>query len=255
MMNILKANYKVLYPLLVVLFICEPMTSDAQIWKNLGRKIEKKVEEQASRRAERKIDQAINKGFDKVEQSADEAVKGAGNAGDPKVNSPAAAGSSDMSAMSRIFRGSGEPAEIKELYEFDMAITYALKDKPNSKPVHMSMAMGKGDYMGMSTESNGSIAMFMILDGSHMTTFMMEEQKYMSIGSGVTDQILEAAAEQAELEENEATDFTLKKVGTERVLNYACDIYEMTTDDGTVKVWLTKELGIAGEHFLSAFST
>lgn len=254
-MKILKANYKLLYPLLVVLFMCEPMTADAQIWKNLGRKIEKKVEEQASRRAERKIDQAINKGFDKVEQTADDAVKGTGKATEGKTKTGGAAESTDMSAvMSSMMSGSGEAAKIKDLYEFDIAITYELKDKPSAKPVNMSMALGKGEYMGMSTEVQGSPAMFMILDEGQMSTFMLEQQKYMVIGSGLTDQMLAAAAEHAEEEDDSAADVSIRKVGSERILNYACDIYEMTTDDGTVKVWLTQELGLAGNHFLSSFS-
>lgn len=253
-MKILKANYKLLYPLLVVLFMCEPMTADAQIWKNLGRKIEKKVEEQASRRAERRIDKAIDKGFDKVEQTADDAVKGSGKAADGKSNAGGAARSSDMSVMSSILSGSGETANIKDLYEFDLAITYELKDKPSAKPVNMSMALGKGEYMGMSTEAQGSPAMFMILDEGQMSTFMLEQQKYMVIGSGVTDQMLAAAAEHVEEEDDSAADVSIRKVGSERILNYACDIYEMTTDDGTVRVWLTQELGLAGNHFLSSFS-
>src|SRR5690554_5083795 len=80
-----------------------PMESNAQIWKNLGRKLEQKVENEASRRAERKLDQAINKGFDKLEDSADKAIMG---------------GSFDQSQLEAIMGAMDADVTLKDSYDF-----------------------------------------------------------------------------------------------------------------------------------------
>lgn len=236
--HVLKQNLS-LFLLSGLLFII-PTSADAQIWKNLGKKLEEKVERQASSRLERKIDKAIDKGFDKVEETADNAVKS-----DDKKNESAGSGGS----VSKGTPNRSTPVVLAPMYTFQLGVTYQILNE--GKPMEMTMWLSEQEYIGMSMDQQKNI--FMVIEGSQMISFMQKEKKYMSLGSGMTEKILGAAMEQAE-NDPQKEEFSIKKTGTESVLNHQCDVYEVTGPDYTTKLWLTRELGIKSGNLMSVFS-
>lgn len=234
------------YLLIAVVLVGFPMVSSAQLLKGLGKKIEKKIERETNRRVERQVDKAIDKGMDKVEKTAEGAVKGSGNQRNGNNNETSTArnpydfrsgGSSDVS--------------IADTYNFTLGVTYEVSSEEQRKPTEMTMWFGGDDYIGMSVPMQKDV--FMIMHGANMVTFMQKEKKYMALGSGMTAGILGAAA--AEAEEDEDVEFSINKIGTERILNYNCNVYEAKSSEYVTKLWLTEELGIDAGHFMASFST
>src|SRR5690606_25011332 len=112
--------------------------------------------------------------------------------------------------------------------------------------------ISENPYMGMATDANNS--MFMVMDGEKMITFMEQNKTYMVLGGAMFQGAVAAAAEEAENDSN-PSDFSISKVGTEKILGYDCDVYEMKSDATVAKVWLTNALGVSpGSAFMSSFS-
>ncbi len=245
----MKTVTNLLCALLVVSLTGLPEVSSAQIWKNLGKKLEKKVEDQASRRLERKIDEAIDKGMDKAEEAAEGAVKSEGKGG--------SVGSGNMSnSGNQTFTiGGDSKVSISDVYDFKLGVTYDIRNEENKKPMETTMWFGgsDSDYIGMSVPMQKEV--FMVMQGANMVTFMLDQKKYMALGSGMADGILGAAVEEASDEIDEEESFSIRKIATERILSYECDVYEMISPEYTTKLWLTRDLDIEMGHFMSAFST
>jgi len=220
-----------------------PQTSKAQLLKGLGKKLEKKVEQQINNRVERQADKAINKGMDKVENAAEEAIKGSGNRQPDTGGAP----SSDIGNMG--FPTGTSDVTLSDTYDFTLGVTYQTQGSKD-KATEMTMWFGGEDYIGMSVTQEKD--MFMVMHGANMIAFMEKEKSYMVLGGGMTAGVLGAAVEETE---NDTFDeeFSIKKIGSERILNYNCDVYEATTSEYTTKLWLTTELGVDAGHFMSAF--
>lgn len=218
-----------------------PKSTEAQIWKDAGNKLKKKLENQASQRLERQIDNTINKSLDKAENAATDAVKGgekkSSESENPYGNMSSPFGKSDV--------------KMSEEYNFQLGISYNLEisgSKKKEKVPATTMWFGKEEYMGMSTEQEKNV--FMVLDQGAMITFMEKEKMYMVIGGSTA--ILEQAI--AEEGEEDLVDYTFEKIGSEKIIGYDCEIYEVKTEDNQVRVWLTEDLKIEAGHFMKAFS-
>src|SRR5690606_2210449 len=55
--------------------------------------------------------------------------------------------------------------------------------------------------------------------------------------------------------DSEAEDISIEKIGTDRILNYNCDVYEVKSPEYTSKIWVTQDLDMDAGHFMEAFST
>lgn len=225
--------------LLMLVFLL-PWTSEAQILKGFGKKLEKKVEQQINNRVERQADKAINKGMDKVENAAEDVIKA--------DKSPRSTETTLAKNNPYDFRSTTD-VTLADAYDFTLGITYQTQGGKD-KATEMTMWFGGKDYIGMSVAQEKD--MFMIMHGANMIAFMEKEKSYMVLGGGMMAGVLGAAVEEAEGNAS-GEEFSIKKIGSERILNYNCDVYEATTSEYTTKLWLTTELGVDAGHFMSAF--
>lgn len=247
----MKLNQRILFLLVLAFVVAMPEDSSAQILKGLGRKIEKKLENETNRRVERRIDRTIDKGFDKVEQSAEDAVKGDGGKSTTEKPSSSKTGNESESAVSTLSRGNTSTnVTLLDVYDFDFGISYAIQSGNNE--ARTTMWFGKSDYFGMTADVGHD--MFMVLHDGSMIGFMQNQKTYMVMGGGMVEGLVGAAAEEAS-SDAKGLEFTINKVGTDRILGYNCDIYEMKSADYSSKVWLTKEAGLEPTNFMGAFST
>lgn len=223
----------------LVLLAMTPLDANAQVLKGLGKKIEKKVEQQVNRRVDRRVDNAINKGMDKVEDAAEGAIEGSGKNEKPEGNGT---NNVPMRANNVSIAGS---------YDFTLGLTYNIRSG-KEKPLETTLWFSKADYMGMSTSTENN--MFMIMHNENIITFMEKEKNYMVIGSGMMRGIANAVAKETQ-DDSEAEDISIEKIGTERFLNYNCDVYEVKSSEYTSKIWVTQDLDTEAGHFMKAFST
>lgn len=242
----MKRNLNIVNVLAVVLILLIPQETDAQILKGLGKKIEKKVEQQVNRRVDRRVDNAINKGMDKAEDAAAGAIEGSNSKSEKsdEVNGTR----STIGNLGVLMDNSNvSPAGS---YDFTLGVTYDIRNG-NDKPMETTMWFGGEEYIGMSTSMENN--MFMIMHNENMIAFMEKEKNYMVIGGGMIGDIVNAAAEESS-DDYEAENFSIEKIGTERILNYNCDVYELKSSEYTNKIWLTQDLNTEAGNFMKAFS-
>lgn len=226
--------------LIALFIIATPQETEAQIWKNLGRKVEQKVEQQASRRLERRIDKTIDKGFDEAEKAADNAVKGDGKQqkSGETTSSGSASGSGSSMDMSGMF-GGGNVA-VKDQYRFNLGIDYEMQtgDK-KSDQLNMSMWFSPAGYVGMASTA-GKETTFSVIDSDNMVIFMESQKTYMAMSNQMLTKIGNAAIEEADKSDSENVKMT--RLSDEKILGYTCRVYRMVTEDGEAKIWVTTEL-------------
>lgn len=223
--------------LLSIFLLPMPQHAEAQIWKNLGRKIEKKVEDQASRRLERKIDKAIDKGFDEAESAADNAVK-AGNSKDNSESSASTANQSKSQANASSVSGGGNTS-VEDSYKFNLGVEYELQSNGNSDKINMTMWFSKNGYVGMDA-STGNGSMTTVIDTDNMIVFMEDQKSYMVMSNSMLGAISKAAVKEAE--KSDPTKVKMTRLADEKILGYNCQVYQITSEDGESKIWITTEL-------------
>ena len=261
----------------LIVFLMSPFISEAQIWKDMGKKIEKKVEQQADRRLERKIDKTIDKGFDKIEEATE--VKNKEKKEKTKNNKksstkeesdenstddddsvdfskvfeqlgkePAGGENSSFDASSILksmgFGGSEAPPPAKT-YTFNLGVDYEITTD-NQEPIMFIMKLSDNDYMGMSPPMGQEA--FMIMQNGFTYTFLKDQMKYMVVD--MNEMMEKAVAKAEETEPDSQVGF--KKIGTETILGYKCDIYQITTEEGVTKMSIAN--GIPIEGFLGNLS-
>lgn len=244
--------------LLVALLLSHQV--DAQIWKNVGGKIKKKLENQADQRLERKIDKTIDKSFDKVEQSAEDAVKTKPKENhsndDDDIQIPGFdMNSMDMSSLERMMAAMTKEVPVADVYKFHLGVKYNIQSATKKKKEEdMQMAIWFSDkgYVGMNTDKQAET--FIIIDENALITFMEKEKSYLAISNdlmrGFTGMVEEYADD---MDDDDGGSF--KKIGTDKVLGYTCDIYEVKSDDGAAsKVWISKEFKAEGKSLIQAFA-
>lgn len=227
-------------------------TADAQIWRNTGKKIQKKLENQADKRLERKLDQSIDKGFDKVESSTEDAVKSKGDKSKDNSNNNSNEGYNGNS-MERMLSSLQSDIKLPNSYQFHLGIKYNISTtkggKKKENDVQTSIWFSNDEYVGMSTDQQSG--MFMVLDKNAMVTFMEKEKSYMAISTDFINSFAQSAIDN---EDDEDDNISFKKIGTERILGYLCDIYLAETNDSKSKVWISKEFDSEGGSLIKAFS-
>ena len=245
--------------------------SQAQIWKDMGRKIEKKVEDQANRRLERKIDQAIDKGFDKTEQAIDESVKGdeekpkdekrqkeKTESPAPKTKAPNNSSSPDASKLAAIMAGMSGQATVLDQYIFKVGIDYTTSiTKENGKKegeTAVSMWLSDKGYIGM---GQGSRDNFIVTDLENKTTiiFQSKEKTYMAMSSDIGGMVAKMAEETGAADESaNASDVKFEKLSrSEKILGYDCDIYRIETDEVVSTIWVTPALKVNYMALMNSF--
>lgn len=224
-----------------------PTHADAQILKNLGRKVEKKVENQINRRVERQVDKAIDKTFDTVEGGVEDAVKGDGqnNSTQKSTGQKATPTEGNASGSLGSLFGGNQNVTVRDQYSFLVGVSYDMTSTQGSKVEKLpgtTLWLSNEAYIGMASDMQQG--MFMVMDSGGMITFMEDQKRYMAMSANTIGKFAESAAEQADLDELDDANYSFKRVGSEAILGLPCEIYEVETADSKARVWITQAVDI-----------
>lgn len=235
MTNLLKTSVACM----LLLVIGVPLESEAQILRNLTKRLEEKIESEATRRAERKIDQAVNKSFDKLEESASSAFKGI---------------QFDQNQIDAMVGAMSADVTLKDTYDFNLGITYETKvTDGNSEDAETTMTMWFSDdsYIGMDVDG-GNERMLSVLDEDHVVVFMKDKKTYMAIGSAMFEAMGQMAEEHIQDAVNEPDEeFSFTRLPDETILGQRCKVYQVRSEESESRVWYTEDLGV---DMLKSFS-
>ncbi len=189
-------------------------TADAQILKNLKKKVGKAVEntvtDNAAKKASEETDKAMNKMWEKQLQN------GAFPMGSEMVNS----------------------SQIPATYEFDWE--YILNMKTAQGDMEMIYYIKEGaPYVGMQVPQAGN--MFTVLDEENALTviYMTSDETKMVMASRNT------TSEEVMEEENPYSDLEFEETGTKTILGYECRGYRAENADHVMEFYVTDEAEIS----------
>ncbi|PHR69744.1 MAG: hypothetical protein COA67_10110 [Lutibacter sp.] len=198
--------------LLTVFLLCFTGTSNAQLFKKIGKKIENAAEKTLERKVEQKATKETEKAFDSTFN------KKRGNK--TKTSLP---------GFSKV-----EPAEG---YTFKHKVEMQMKTGKDLMNLNYYLP-SSGDYFGMAVKDEkikGDFMMVYDINREAMFTFMESGGHKMKMGiSFKTDDI-----------DTEDLVYEIRATGnTKTILGYNCKEYKMNGKDMTATIWVTKEVDI-----------
>lgn len=210
--------------------------AQAQVLKGLGKKIEDKV----NRRIQQKVDRTIDKGLDKVEETAESSIKDANSS---KKSNDGVSGILDQ------MMNKNNDVKLEDKYDFVTNVEYDYIEVKNNKEKNLASATmwySKSDYLGMTNSAAKN--MFILMDRGNFVTFMEDQKTYLVMSADMFANIIDE-----EIEDNTTPPIS-KKIGTENLLGYNCTIYQITTDENDIKIWLAEDLKYGNGNFMGAFA-
>lgn len=200
--------------LFTLLILCFSGTTNAQLFKKLGDKIGKAAEKAVERKAEQKTKRETEKAFDSTFNKKSKKKK--------KTNT-------SIPSLSKV-----DPAES---YAFNHKAVMQITSEKEVMQVDYYLPESS-DYFGMAIKDKritGDIMMVYDVDREAMFTFMKNDGKNIKMA-------VEFKTNAAETIE---PTFDIKATGnTKTILGYNCKEYNMTGEDITATIWITKEVNI-----------
>jgi len=240
-------NYKSVVVLIVAVALGGMETVNGQFLKNLGKKVEKAAERTVERRAERetekKTDQALDKVFEdngeKKQKQKGETKETAAAKGNDSAEENDATVAKRQSALASFLGGSME--DVPDTYVFSYRATMKIIDE-NEKEEANVLYWLEPDATYFATEvladkAAGPVAVI-DMDIESMVMFMDDGKKKTAMRLDGNQQLMDKYMKATE--DGEA-DVKITPIESKVILGYRCKGFQMESDDGISKVWITDE--------------
>lgn len=241
-------SYKAIV-LIVALAAGSVGAANGQFLKKLGEKAEKAAERTVERRVERETEKKTDKALDKVFEGGD--GKGKKEKGGTKENT-AVEGSArteandETVAMSQsalaAMLGGGSLDDVRDTYTFSYRATMKIIDENEKEEANLlywlepdAAYFGTGMPVG---DATNQIAV-MDMDIKGMVMFMDDGKQKTAMRLSGTQQLMDKFLTKAA--EQDAEDVTIKPLESKTILGYRCKGFQMETDEGISKIWITDE--------------
>lgn len=240
-------NYKAI-ALIVAVAMGGVGTANGQFIKKLGKKVEKAAERTVERRAERETEKNIDKTLDKVFEAGDE--KGKKEKGETKEKATAegsdrveendAASTKRQSALAAMLGGSMD--DVPDTYTFSYRATMKIIDENEKEEANLRYWLEPdAAYFGtevLAGETANQVAV-MDMDIKGMVMFMDDGKQKTAMRLSSNQQLMDKYMEKAT--EEGAEDVQLTPIESKTILGYRCKGFQMESEDGISRVWVTDE--------------
>jgi len=202
----------ILTGVLMVFFL---IPAQAQVLRNLKKKVEQRVEQ---------------KGYDKTASETDKSI---GRGMQSQYNNsgfPMGTAQADLS-------------EVPETYEFEWQ--YVMKMENEDGEMHLNYFLKKdAPYFGFKFPN--SEEMFMVMDESRnlIVNYMSSNGTKMIIASRISKSALNETKDETK-DENERDEYTFKKIDSKTIMGYKCRGFQAENKDGVYTFYITSEPDIS----------
>ena len=248
-------KYFVLITMVLTIF---PFQSDAQILRNIGRKVQDNLARAVEDMVVEKVSNAlVNAAMRPIEKSFDDMLRAAFEADSIYYSTdPAYRDSLRFRSFEAYMSGLNAMADVPDEYVFDNSITYLIeyeKEKNNYK-IHFSKDAKKIAMEQISQKEQGGIV---VMDFERDINVIYSEDKNGEKYAQAVPSMLKLAASYAKAKNTEENEnFTLTKTGkSKNILGYTCEGYLAVTDENETEYFQAPDFPISfGEAFLNAVS-
>ena len=137
-----------------------------------------------------------------------------------------------------------ENTKLPDEYQFKLGITYEMSSGKNNnfkKGQEMSMWYSEAGYTGIGV--GGQTGMFMVYDMKSMKMITLMEAQKMAMIMDMKKMAAQVAAKTGADAKDVANTKITKTGKKEKILGYACEQYQISSDKSESLVWITSELG------------
>ncbi|WP_262245619.1 DUF4412 domain-containing protein [Parapedobacter soli] len=240
-------NYKAIV-LMAALAVGSMGAANGQFLKKLGEKAEKAAERTVERRVERETEKKTDKALDKVFEGGEKGSKEKASTDEKGTTAENDAAAKRQSALAALL-GGGSMEDVPNAYTFSYRATMTIIDESQQAETNVLYWLEPdAAYFGTEVqagEGSGQLAV-MDMDLKSMIMFMDDgEQKTAMRLSGdkkLIDQYMKKATDE------DAADVKITPIESKTILGYRCKGFQMETEDGVSKVWVTDEtpVGLMG---------
>jgi len=230
--------------LIVAVAVGSMGTANGQFLKKLGKKVEKAAERTVERRAERETEKNTDKALDKVFEAGDK--KGQKDKDTSKEKTSTAenetAVAKRQSALATML-GGGSMEDVPDTYVFSYRATMKISNENEKEEASVLYwlepdATYFGTEVVMDKATNQMAVMDMDIKG--MVMFMDDGRQKTAMRLKGNQQLMDTYIQKAAVGEG-SDDVTITPIEGKTILGYRCKGFQMASDDGISKVWITDE--------------
>ncbi|MCH8535042.1 MAG: DUF4412 domain-containing protein [Flavobacteriaceae bacterium] len=224
---------RIVYFLCISIFVS--VSAEAQVLKKLGKRVKERTEKKATQRVEKKADQKVDKGLDGVFES---------NSSKKKQNSPRNGSNAFTPQNSR--SSSTSKAEPAKTYTFDYLMRVEINVANQEKMQTSYLLSASNNYHAMQMTDmmpeGQDISAVAITDFEKKASFQLIEAQGQKM-------LMAISLDQETNEEIEEADFSIEKIPSKQILDYACEGLKIWNDEMQMKVYFTQEAGAGFSFF------
>ncbi len=241
-------SYKAIV-LIVALAAGSVHAANGQFLKKLGEKAEKAAERTVERRVERETEKKTDKALDKVFEEGDQ--KGKKEKGETKEKAAAkgseraaadnAAAAGRQSALAAML-GGGSMDDVRETYAFSYRATMKIINENEKEEANIYYWLEPdATYFGTEVLADGVAGQVAVMDMEikSMVMFMDNGEQKTAMRLSGSQQLMDKYMEGAN--EDGAADVNITPIEGKTILGYHCKGFQMASEDGVSKVWVTDE--------------
>ncbi|MFB2118591.1 DUF4412 domain-containing protein [Parapedobacter sp. 2B3] len=216
--------------------------ANGQFLEKLAKKAEKAAERTVERRVEREAEKKTDKALDKVfEEGAKEDTK-----------KDKGVGSSALATM----LGGGNMEDVPDTYTFSYRATMNVVDDTETEEANVLYWLEPdATYFGTEVQAGEASGQVAVMDMAIKSMVMfMDDGKQKTVirldgNQQILDQYMKEAAEEA------TEEVAVTPIESKTILGYRCKGFQVETDDGISKVWMTDEapVGMIGGMMKSEY--
>lgn len=228
---------------------------DAQILRNIGRRVQDNLARAVENMVVEKVSDAIvNAAMRPIEKSFDEMLRAAFEADSIYYSTdPAYRDSLRFRSFEVYMESLNNMADVPDQYVFDLSLTYLIEyeKESNNYKIHLSKDL---KLMAMEQEKSGIVVMDFERDVNVIYT---EDEKGVKRAQAVPSMLKLAASYVKTQNEAENQNFSLTKNGkTKTILGYSCEGYLAVTDETETEFYHAPNFPVSwGEAYLNAVSS
>ena len=226
-------------------------TVNGQFLKKLGKKVEKAAERTVERRAERETEKNTDKALDKVfeagsgkeKEGKGEAKETAGTRGNDDVAAEEPAAANRQQSVLAGMLGGASMGDVPDTYTFSYRATMKIVDENEKEDANVLYWLEPdATYFGTQVlvEEGANQIAVMDMDINGMVMFMDNGKQKTAMHIKGNQQLMDTYLQKTTAGEG-AEEVAITPIEGKTILGYACKGFQMETEDGISKVWVTDE--------------
>ncbi|WP_417363547.1 DUF4412 domain-containing protein [Galbibacter sp.] len=212
----------------VLLILCFAVPAQAQFLKKLKKKAGNAVERTVLNRTDKEVSEATDEAIDGMIES------------DTNDNKQADQNARDMQESIQSMLGGGNLENVPDQYSFSYKAVMEISSGKDTNVMEYWLEPDVKYFGTKIVQSDTKNFTVLDLENESMTMFMENKGDKMIMPMRTDNKLFKKILAKAE-EESKPEDYKFVEIEGKTILGYRCKGYQITTDDGISKVWVTNQ--------------